>query len=144
MGLFFKDSETAERILTKLSVLIIALISIVSIVSLSLLFYVEVGAGVNPIEIYVRVLSTVVCLLILGAFFARYYCYLRFMNNSSRRLKIVSFILAAAGFIKVAISIYYFSLCLLHHNMVAAFYVGEILVWTAVAIFAIMYIKRLD
>lgn len=132
--------------LVGVSMWIVYLVFVAFIISAFLLVYVNAGDVVNRVEIYVRVLSSIAAILVMGVFFERYHYYHTsvVMDQSFRHLKTISLCLAAAGIIKVAISVYYGLLCLSGRNLVGLFYFGEILVWSAVSIFAFLYYKRLS
>lgn len=112
-----------------------------SMLYLFLLFYVDIGGNANPVEIYIRVISSVLAMLVLSFFFEVYYKFHSHMGASGRDLKRVSIFLAVAGAIKVVISIYYLIICLINSNLIFLFYLGEILVWMNVALFALIYFK---
>lgn len=112
---------------------------------LFLLFYIEISPFADPVEIYLRNISSVVALFVLGGFLDLYYkSYFDLNERVMRSFKAIVVCLAIAAIIKVLISIFYLIVCISNGNFVLWFYVGEIIIWTAVAIFAILYHKRLS
>ena len=120
------------------------LLFLVSLGYLFMLLSIEIGPGVDAVEIYVRNLSSIIAILIASRFFnALYLSYTTANKYDMKSLRIASIALAVAGIIKVLISLFYLIVCIVNGNIVMWFYVGEIIVWGAIALFAVLYYKKL-
>lgn len=139
------DLDQLYDILIRLSDVLRYLIPALALVLLVLLFAMNISAAADPVEIYVRNLSSIAALTVLAIFFNRYYHFHTTVIDQyyMRPLKIASLLLFIAGIIKVIISVYYFVFCFASGNFIMFFYVGEILVWLMISLFAICYFQRL-
>lgn len=139
-----KGGRTGSALVYLSSVLRFLIFAFV-LVDLVLLATMSISEAADPVEIYVRNISSIAALIVLASFFNYYYFYHTADINQyyMRSLKIASFFLFIAGIVKVIISGYYFAFCLANGNFVMFFYVGEILVWSMISLFAFYYYKRL-
>lgn len=104
-----------------------------------------IGSNADAVEIYVRNISSIVAIIIAGLFFDNFRkAHQTTHTENMKYLKRVTVWMGIAAIIKVLISIYYLVHCILSGNIVLLFYVGEILVWSALAFFAFSYHKRLN
>ena len=111
---------------------------------LFMLLSIEIGPGVDAVEIYVRNISSIIAILIASRFFnGLYLSYTTANKYDMKNLRIATIALAVAGIIKVLISLFYLIVCIANGNIVMWFYVGEIIVWGAIALFAVLYYKKL-
>ncbi len=110
-----------------------------------LMLCINVAPATNSVEIYVRNISSVVAIVTVGIFLD----YFRRTHETSepkymKRLKQVTVYMGIAALIKVLISIYYLIYCIKSGNIILLFYVGEILVWSSLALFSLRYYKRMN
>lgn len=111
-----------------------------------LTWYFPISQNSRAFEIYSRNISTIVAVYLLGRFFIQYYTLhtgFDFMSTK-KSLKVISILLASASAVKIILSAYFaYAYLLQAGNMVGLYYVGEIVIWAAVGVFAIAYCKRL-
>jgi len=103
---------------------------------------VPVGGGSSAREIYTRNISTVLAFFAMSNFFGKY-SKLQHEGNT-RAMQSAAFILFLASLVKIGIAIRYFAICLINGNIILAYYIGEFIVWLAVAFFAISYYRRIN
>lgn len=120
---------------------------IAAIVQLLLTIFIRVGAKSDPTEVYLRNFSSIAALFILADFFYKFRM-LHSTNLSINKMKyiksisVTSIILAVACLVKVAISAKYALQYVQIGNLIGIYYIGEVAVWTAVALFCIAYLRR--
>jgi len=115
---------------------------------LFLTLYFPMSSKTDPGEIYSRNFTTILASCMLAFFFDFYRrIHLQRSNTEYRKLYmkqyIVTISLAVACLIKVIASAIYAVQYLSKSNMAGLFHLAEILVWLAVAAFALMYLTRL-
>lgn len=104
-----------------------------------------IGSNADAVEIYVRNVSSIVAIIIAGLFFDNFRkAHQTTHTENMKYLKHVTVWMGVAAIIKVLISMYYLVYCIKGGNIVLLFYVGEILLWSALALFAFCYYKRLN
>ena len=141
----FEKWKQETSILVWLSSVLRFLTLAVALLDLVLLVTLGISASADPLEIYVRNISTIAALVVLAYFFDRYFYFHNadIIDSYMLSLKTACLLLSIAGIVKVIISGYYFAFCLANGNFVMFFYVGEILVWSMISLFAFYYYKRL-
>jgi len=117
---------------------------IIAVFQLALTVFISVGSGSDPTEVYLRNYSSVAALMVLADFMILYHKFhfkeIGFIYMKSIR-QITAF-LAFASIVKVAVSTFYFFRYLPTGNIVGTYYLGEMLVWTAMTLFSIVYYRR--
>lgn len=140
-----KQEEKYQPLMVTVARILSVLLAVIPLFYLYLLFSVGVSPNADASEILIRNLSSVFALVVMGFFFDFYY-----MIHTDRKiffmksLRIATVALAIAGAVKVLVSLYYLFICLFNGNIIVWFYVGELLIWSAIAVFAILFRKRLE
>lgn len=141
----FEKWKQETSILVWLSSVLRFLTLAVALLDLVLLVTLGISASADPLEIYVRNISTIAALVVLAYFFDRYFYFHNadIIDSYMLSLKTACLLLSIAGIVKVIISVYYLIFCIASHNIVLLFYAGEILVWLMISLFAFSYYLRL-
>lgn len=107
---------------------------------------IPVGAASDAFEVYVRNISTIICLLLLGNFFITWSALnggKKCSQMKTNMYRTTTLVMAIASFIKAFISLCFIFKYMMVNNFIFLYYLGEVLVWGCCTFFFISYYLRL-
>lgn len=99
----------------------------------------------RPMEFYIRCFSSLGAILMFGVFFNKYYLSHNVMlsRRFMKSFKTITICLLAASAVKVILSFVFMVSSILRDDLMLFYYLGEIIIWGAVGVFAFAYYQKL-
>jgi len=115
-----------------------------AIINLILTIIVPVSLRSDPVVVYSRNFSSVALYFLLGFYFRAWGSKNKYLTSKNmKRFKIFTLVTALACLAKAALTASFFYRMNIDFTLAGLYYIGEMILWTALAIFFAFYFKML-